>query len=90
MGGNLNKKNCQLALTEEQYKRANGAIYPIIMIILGYISLSMVMWARSQGAAWRTWMQLAFSVAAMVIKFLSHTGEWIRSHFRAGKERTGL
>lgn len=54
-------------MTEEQYKRANGAVFPIIMIIYGYIALSMVMWAFSQGATWRTWLQLGVSILVMLV-----------------------
>lgn len=54
-------------MTEEQYKRANGAVFPIILIIYGYISLSMLMWANSKGATWRTWLQLCVSVLVMLI-----------------------
>jgi len=54
-------------MTEEQYKRANGAVFPIILIIFGYIALSMVAWAASKGATWRTWVQLVVSVFVILI-----------------------
>ena len=54
-------------MTEEQYKRVNGAIYPIVMVILGYIGISMLLWALSNGASWNTLAQLISSVIAMVI-----------------------
>lgn len=54
-------------MTEKQYKRANGVVFPIITIIVGYIAVSMVMWASSMGATWRTWLQLSVSVIALLI-----------------------
>lgn len=30
-------------MTEKQYKRASGAVFPVNMVILGYIAVSMVM-----------------------------------------------
>ena len=53
-----------VAMTEEQYKRANGAVFPIVMIILGYIALSMVLWVMSNTPTWRTGVQLVAAVAA--------------------------
>lgn len=49
-------------MTAEQYKRANGAVLPMVLIIFGYISVSMLLWAKTKGATWRTWVQLAVSV----------------------------
>lgn len=54
-------------MTEEQYKRANGAVFPIVEIIYGYIALSMILWAVSQDATWRTWVQFAVSLLVMLV-----------------------
>lgn len=54
-------------MTEEQYKRANGAVYPVIVVILGYIAVSMLMWTNSSGATWKTWLQLAAAVIGILI-----------------------
>jgi len=59
-------------MTEEQYKRANGAVFPIVMIILGYIALSMVLWAMSTTPTWRTWVQLGAAVAAMIVSVIAY------------------
>lgn len=61
-----------VAMTEEQYKRANGAVFPIVMIILGYIALSMVLWAVSNPPSWRTWVQLGAAVAAMIVSTIAY------------------
>lgn len=66
-------------MTEEQYRRANGAVFPIVMIILGYIAFSMVLWAMSNPPTWRTWMQLCAAVAAMIISVIAYlTGRMTR------------
>lgn len=59
-------------MTEEQYKRANGTVFPIVMIILGYIALSMVLWMMSNPPGWRTWVQLSAAMAAMIISLISY------------------
>lgn len=61
-----------VAMTEEQYKRANGAVFPIVMIILGYIAVSMVLWAMSNTPTWRTGAQLCAAVAAMIISVIAY------------------
>lgn len=59
-------------MTEEQYKRANGTVFPIVMIILGYIAVSMVLWAISSQPTWRTWTQLGTAVAAMIVSAVAY------------------
>lgn len=54
-------------MNEEQYKRANSAVFPVISIILGYIAVSMLMWANSNTPTWKTWLQLAVAVSALVV-----------------------
>lgn len=53
-------------MTAEQYKRANSTVFPVILIIYGYISVTMLLLAVSQGATWRTWVQLAASVLVLL------------------------
>lgn len=43
-------------MTEEQYKRVNSAIYPVVVIILGYIAISMILWAVTNVGTWETWL----------------------------------
>lgn len=59
-------------MTEEQYKRANGAVFPIVMIILGYIAVSMILWAMSNTPTWRTGVQLGAAMAAMIISVIAY------------------
>ena len=54
-------------MTEEQYKRANSAVFPGVVIILGYIAVSMLLFAVSSTATWRTWLQLGSAVAGLVV-----------------------
>lgn len=57
-------------MTETQYKRANSTVFPIIMIIIGYIAVSMLLWINSVGATWRTWLQLGSSVLVVIINIV--------------------
>ncbi|MBD5457680.1 MAG: chemotaxis protein [Lachnospiraceae bacterium] len=54
-------------MTEEQYKRINSAIYPVVLIILGYIAVSMILWLITSEATWRTWTQLISAVVGIFI-----------------------
>ncbi|MCM1182824.1 MAG: methyl-accepting chemotaxis protein [Roseburia sp.] len=54
-------------MTKEQYKRANGTVYPVVVIILVYFAFSMVAWAVSSGGTWRTYLQLGVSVVALIL-----------------------
>lgn len=54
-------------MTKEQYRRANGAVFPITVIILVYFAGSMLAWAISKGGTWRTWIQIVTSVLALLV-----------------------
>ncbi len=54
-------------MTEQQYKRANGAIFPVILIIIGYIALSMLFFAAYAGATWKTWLQFGVAMIAIAV-----------------------
>lgn len=54
-------------MTKEQYKKANGTVFPVTIITLGYFVLSMVAWMISSGATWRTYLQMGASVLAIVV-----------------------
>ena len=56
-------------MTKEQYRRANGAVFPITVIILVYFAGSMLAWAISKGGTWRTWIQIVASVLALLVSF---------------------
>ncbi len=62
-------------MTEEQYKKANGAVFPIIIFILGYIGVSMVLWAVSKGGTWRTWLQLGVAASAVLVSIMVYLSE---------------
>ncbi len=53
-------------MTAAQYKRANTAIYPILMIILGYVCLIMVGQITAVEAGWNHYLQIVISVAAIL------------------------
>lgn len=54
-------------MTEEQYKRVNSAIYPVVVIILGYIAISMILWAVTNVGTWETWLLLISATAGILI-----------------------
>ncbi|MBD5468760.1 MAG: chemotaxis protein [Lachnospiraceae bacterium] len=54
-------------MTEEQYKRANGTVFPVVVIILGYIAVSMLLFAMSGTATWRTWVQFLSALGGLII-----------------------
>lgn len=54
-------------MTEEQYKRANGAVFPVIVVILGYIAITMILLITSNTATWRTWLQLISAVIGLIV-----------------------
>lgn len=55
-------------MTKEQYKRANGAVFPIITVIMCYLLLTLVAFLiRVPGSAtWKTYLQLVVSVVTLV------------------------
>lgn len=55
-------------MTREQYKRANGAAFPIILIILGYFAITLFMYAVTgeSGSNLRTWTQVIVCTAASI------------------------
>lgn len=59
-------------MTEEQYKRVNSAIYPVVLIILGYIAISMVLWAITSVGTWKTWVQLVSAIAGILISTVAY------------------
>ena len=54
-------------MTKQQYKRASGAVFPVVVVVLGYIFASMIMWAASSGGTWRTWVQLVAAVIGLIV-----------------------
>lgn len=54
-------------MTKEQYKRANGTVFPVVMIILGYFAFSMVAWMLTGAGTWRTYLQMIVSILALVV-----------------------
>lgn len=59
-------------MSEKQYKKANGAVFPVNLIILAYIALSMLRWASSNGATWRTWLQFGAAAVAILVIILAY------------------
>ena len=64
-------------MTREQYRRANGAAFPIIMIILGYFAITLFLYAvtSESGSNWRTWTQVIVCVFASVGVLIGYIGK---------------
>ena len=59
-------------MTEQQYKRANTAIFPVILIIMAYIAVTMVLAATVGGTGtWRVWVQFAAALVAIIIMIVA-------------------
>lgn len=56
-------------MTEEQYKRANSTVFPEVVIILGYIAVSMLLFVmtNANAASWRTWLQFGSAVCGLIV-----------------------
>lgn len=59
-------------MTEEQYKRANSTVFPEIVIILGYIAVSMLLFAMSSTTTWRTWLQFFSALSGLIISTIAY------------------
>lgn len=54
-------------MTKEQYKRANGTVFPVVIIILGYFAFSMIAWMLKGSGTWRTYLQMIVSILALIV-----------------------
>ena len=54
-------------MTPKQYRQANGAIYPVILVILGYFVFTLLAFVLVSGGNLKVWAQLIASVSAIVI-----------------------
>ena len=55
-------------MTKVQYRRASGIVYPVLMIIMGYILLLFMAHMMKDGAdvTWRTYIQIVGTVAGLI------------------------
>ncbi|MBO5372360.1 MAG: hypothetical protein J6A75_06545 [Lachnospiraceae bacterium] len=56
-------------MTKTQYRRANGTVYPVLMVILVYIVFSLLAFILTKGdqVTWRTYIQIVGAVVALVV-----------------------
>ena len=54
-------------MTEQQYKKANGTIFPVNLFIIGYIAVSLLLAMVYSGATWQIGLQFGTAVLALVI-----------------------
>ncbi len=55
-------------MTKTQYRGANGTVYPVLMVILGYFILTLLAFLfLSGGSTWQAYLQLGTDVAAVAV-----------------------
>lgn len=69
-------------MTKEQYRRADRAVFPVMVLILGYLLLAMglIVLTRSDSAGWSTYVEMAASLVGLVVVigvFLARRGRKI-------------
>lgn len=57
-------------MTREQYKRANAVVYPVFIVIMGYVFLSLLAFmafSDPSAVSWRTYIQIAAALIGVVV-----------------------
>ena len=55
-------------MTETQYRRANRTVFPAVIIILAYVSITLLAFVSSgKGVTIRTYVQLAAAVLGIAV-----------------------
>lgn len=57
-------------MTQEQLKRANKAVFPVLAVIMGYTALSLVaflLMSSAEAITWRSYLQLITAVGALIV-----------------------
>lgn len=59
-------------MSEQQYKRASKVVYSIIVIVFGYIAVTMVAWLQSTKDAilWKTAVQMIAAFAHLNLRYI--------------------
>lgn len=58
-----------VAMTKEQYRRANKVVFPVMVLIMGYLLLAMALLVltKSPSAGWHTYVEIAASLIGLVV-----------------------
>ena len=54
-------------MTREQYRRANKVVFPVMLIILGYLAAAMGLAALAGTAGWYTYVEMGASLACLIV-----------------------
>ncbi len=54
-------------MTREQYRRANKVVFPVMLIILGYLAAAMGLAALAGTASWYTYVEMGASLAGLIV-----------------------
>lgn len=58
-------------MTKQQYHVANGKVFPVIMLILGYFLLTLSAAIFKGNSTWKVWTQVIVVIAAIIISIVS-------------------
>ncbi|MBD5462126.1 MAG: hypothetical protein HDR24_03560, partial [Lachnospiraceae bacterium] len=54
-------------MSSNQYKQANKVVFPVLIVIMGYIVLSLGAYILKGSADWQTYVQVVASVVGIVV-----------------------
>ena len=54
-------------MTREQYRRANKVVFPVMLIILGYLFVAMGLAVFAGTAEWYTYLEMGASLLALLV-----------------------
>lgn len=54
-------------MTQDQYRRANGRVYTVLLVILGYFLLTLIAFVATGNATWKAWVQMVVAIAALAV-----------------------
>lgn len=57
-------------MTKEQFKRVNRMVFSVLMVIMGYVFLSLLAYVSKGYATWATYLQIAASLATIILSII--------------------
>ncbi|MDE7478715.1 MAG: chemotaxis protein [Lachnospiraceae bacterium] len=56
-------------MTKEQYMRANKVVFPVMVLILGYLLFAMTIQAATRSSGWNTYAEIIVTLIGLVVVF---------------------
>ena len=57
-------------MTKELFKRVNRMVFSVLMVIMGYVFLSLLAYVSKGYATWATYLQIAASLATIILSII--------------------